>query len=283
MNHGLILETAGQPMNRLFLVLTFLALSLPAFADWERVASGVEYQRIIREGLDMHVARVDLSSPDVHVIATEETEQGLTVSEFGEQNDAIIAINADYFDLENQRPIGLSMGACGVWTEGQKVGRKQGLVAVGKGRAEIQGNTMNTADWMTGAVSGWPLLNRDCEPLAELPGSDHFTRAPHPRTAAGLSRDGKTMYLVVADGRREGVPGPTLPEMAALMDELGACIAMNLDGGGSSAMWVVDRVRNSPSDGPERNVGNHLAVVAASDYSGCDAGKKAQRTRKQKE
>jgi hypothetical protein len=283
MNHGLILETAAQPMQRLLLVLTFFAFTLPAFADWERVASGVEYQRILRDGLDMHVARVDLSNPDLRVIATEESERGLTVSEFGEQNDAIIAVNADYFDLETQNPIGLSMGACGVWTEGQKIGRKQGLVAVGNGRAEIQGNTMNTAEWMTGAVSGWPLLNRDCDPIAELPGSDHFTRAPHPRTAVGLSEDGKTLYLVVADGRREGVPGPTLPEMAALMDELGACIAMNLDGGGSSAMWVIDRVRNKPSDGRERKVGNHLAVIAASDFSGCDPDKKKQRTRKAKE
>jgi exopolysaccharide biosynthesis protein len=78
------------------------------------------------------------------------------------------------------------------------------------------------------------------------------------------------MYFVVADGRREGVPGMTLPELALFMDqELDACAAMNLDGGGSSAMWVRDAIVNRPSDGPERKVGNHLAVVAASDYDGC--------------
>ncbi len=87
------------------------------------------------------------------------------------------------------------------------------------------------------------------------------------------------MYLVVADGRREGVPGLTLPELAAFLHELGACVAMNLDGGGSSAMWVDaegERPRelngvivNKVSDGVERNVGNHLAVVASRDYEGC--------------
>jgi exopolysaccharide biosynthesis protein len=54
------------------------------------------------------------------------------------------------------------------------------------------------------------------------------------------------------------------------MDELGACTAVNLDGGGSSAMWVDDRIVNRPSDLVERKVVNHLAVVAASDYRGCD-------------
>ena len=66
---------------------------------------------------------------------------------------------------------------------------------------------------------------------------------------------------MVADGRRAGVPGPTLPELAALLLELGACTAVNLDGGGSSALWLRDRVVNQPSDGAERRVANHLAVV----------------------
>jgi exopolysaccharide biosynthesis protein len=71
------------------------------------------------------------------------------------------------------------------------------------------------------------------------------------------------------------VPGMTLPELAAFMDELGACVAMNLDGGGSSAMWVDPdgdadgAIVNRFSDGVERKVGNHLAVVASGDYKGC--------------
>jgi exopolysaccharide biosynthesis protein len=135
---------------------------------------------------------------------------------------------------------------------------------------------MTTKRWMTGAVSGWPMLISGCEVIANLPGSDHFTRAPHPRTAVALSKSGKTMYFVAAEGRKEGVPGMTLPELAAfLREELGACAAMNLDGGGSTEMWVKDKLVNRPSDGVERNVGNHLAVVAARDYRGCD-----RRTRK---
>jgi exopolysaccharide biosynthesis protein len=54
----------------------------------------------------------------------------------------------------------------------------------------------------------------------------------------------------------------TLPELAQFMDELGACTALNLDGGGSSAMWVLDRIVNQPSDLVERPVANHLAVIS---------------------
>ena len=249
-------------------LLFLLLFTASVHAQWQLVAPGIEYQRVTRGTLDVHVARIDLRNAKLRVIASEEGDRGLTVSEFAKKREAIIAINADYFD-EQQRPIGLSAGACGVWTKGQPVGRKQGLVGVGRKRAEIQQNTMKKRWWMSGAVSGWPMLNKNCEPIAQLPGSDHFTRAPHPRTAVGLSKNGKTMYFVVADGRRPGVPGPTLPELAAFMDELGACSAMNLDGGGSSAFWLKDAVVNQPSDGTERKVGNHLAVVASHDYKGC--------------
>jgi exopolysaccharide biosynthesis protein len=111
----------------------------------------------------------------------------------------------------------------------------------------------------------------------ELPGSDAFSRAPHPRSAAGVSKDGKTLYLVVADGRREGVPGMTLAELAEFMkNELDVCSAINFDGGGSTAMWVGDHVVNKPSDGTERKVSNHLAVVFQRGYEGCNLPKPSQ-------
>ncbi len=266
---GLILEVPSAAMKRSLLLLWLLVAAAVQAAEWQPVAPGVDYQRIRRGTIDAHVVRIDLRNAQVRTIASKESDRGLTVSEFAKKNDAIIAINADYFDPQLQ-PIGLSMGACGVWTKAQKISRKQGLVAVGKRRAEIQANTMKTRRWMSGAVSGWPMLVRDCAVIENIPGSDHFTRAPHPRTAVGLSRDRKTMYFVVADGRREGVPGMTLPELAAfLRSEFNVCSAMNLDGGGSSAIWIRDRIVNVPSDGAERKVGNHLAVVAAKDFRGC--------------
>jgi exopolysaccharide biosynthesis protein len=251
-------------------LLLAAALGSPTVAcDWQHVAPGIDYRHTVRDGVEAHVVRVDLAEPQLRVIATAEREQGLTVSAFAARAGAIVAINGDYFDVE-LRPIGLAMGEGRVWAEAIELVRRQEVVGVGDRRVEIfpRLEPLRTPEpWMTGAVSGWPMIVDGCEPVAPLPGSDHFTLAPHPRTAVGLSADRGQLYFVVADGRREGVPGMTLPELAQFMDELGACTALNLDGGGSSAMWVRDRIVNQPSDLVERPVANHLAVVSIDEPS----------------
>jgi exopolysaccharide biosynthesis protein len=252
-----------------FLLLPLL-LTTTLHAQWRPLAPGVDYRRVTRNGIDAHITRIDLRHPNTIVIASDKRHRGLTVSAFAKETKAIAAINGDYFDPQ-LNPIGKSGGACGMWGQGTNVARRQGLVTVGRGRAEIQRNTQKTRRWMRGAVSGWPMLVEGCRVLRDLPGSDFFTRAPHPRTAVATSKDGRTLYFVVADGRREGVPGMTLPQFADfLVREVGACAAMNLDGGGSSAIWAGGALLNRPSDGAERKVGNHLAVVGAADYSGCE-------------
>ncbi len=84
-----------------------------------------------------------------------------------------------------------------------------------------------------------------------------------PRTAAGITQD-KQILLVVIDGRSAASAGMTLLELALFMQEIGAVEAMNLDGGGSSEMVILDKVVNRPSDGRERKVATALVVVPAS-------------------
>ncbi|MGZ5473066.1 MAG: hypothetical protein ACXW31_04850, partial [Thermoanaerobaculia bacterium] len=141
--------------------LLLILLAFAANADWRPIAPGVDYQHITRDRVDVHMTRIDLRHPNTIVIATGEGERGLTVSDFAKETKAIAAINGDYFDPE-LRPIGKSGGACGMWWKGMKVGRRQGLVTVGRGRAEIQRNTQKTRWWMRGAVSGWPMLVEGC-------------------------------------------------------------------------------------------------------------------------
>ncbi|MEH0152816.1 phosphodiester glycosidase family protein [Limibacter armeniacum] len=70
----------------------------------------------------------------------------------------------------------------------------------------------------------------------------------HPRTAIGYTADGKVILLVV-DGRQAGfATGVTMPELAAVMESLGAMGAINLDGGGSSSMVADGKAITSPSD-----------------------------------
>ncbi len=76
-----------------------------------------------------------------------------------------------------------------------------------------------------------------------------------PRTAIGATKEGKLM-LLVCDGRgQNGSKGLTLSEMADIFVEAGMDYAINLDGGGSSAMVGYDgALLNAPSDGSERAV-----------------------------
>jgi exopolysaccharide biosynthesis protein len=84
----------------------------------------------------------------------------------------------------------------------------------------------------------------------------------HPRTAIGIKADGMVI-LVTVDGRQPKTSvGMTIPELAALMAELGSVEAINLDGGGSTTMAIGDRVVNSPSDPTgERPVSDALLVL----------------------
>jgi exopolysaccharide biosynthesis protein len=249
-------------LPRFALVLLFACAA--AGADgWEPVVGGVEYRRVVHDGTDAHVVRVNLDVRSLQVMATAVAERGLTVSEYARGRDAVVAINGDYFDTTLD-PLGLAMGDGQVWARADERVRRQEVIGVGRGRVRIFPRAQPLREpkrWMTGAVAGWPMVVEHCAPIEPLPGSDHFTLAPHPRTAVGLSQDRRRLLLLIADGRREGVPGLTLPELAALMVEMGACTALNLDGGGSSALWLRDRIVNRPSDGVERKVANHLGVV----------------------
>ena len=247
------------------LAAIFIFYAGAASAEWKNVARGVSYREFVENGMHAYVARIDLRQRSLRVIATDETEKGAVVSEFANRNGTVVAINADYFD-ETMRPVGHAKGAAGEWKERHGT-RNQPVIGFAPRRAQIfrlESRESQLPEWVDHAVSGWPALIEKCRAFtaSELPGSDSFTRAPHPRTAVGLSRDRRTLYLVVTDGRRPGVPGLTLAELGTFMRrELKACSALNLDGGGSSAIVLEGKVMNVPSDGAERVVSNHIGVV----------------------
>ena len=61
----------------------------------------------------------------------------------------------------------------------------------------------------------------------------------HPRTAVGPDASGRPLMLLLAAGRRGGVPGLTLTQAAELMRALSAVPAFSLDGGGSSTLLIA--------------------------------------------
>lgn len=85
----------------------------------------------------------------------------------------------------------------------------------------------------------------------------------HPRTAVAYNNN--YIYLIVCDGRRSTSIGMKLSELGNFcIQYLQAQEALNLDGGGSSTMWVNGSVKNQPSDGTERAVANALLVAKIS-------------------
>jgi len=118
---------------------------------------------------------------------------------------------------------------------------------------------LTTSPDLTGAtvaIGGGPIL-LDAGKSPEWSGP----QPRHPRTVLGWNDE--QYFLVVVDGRQRDLSaGMTYPELASLMKRLGCEYAVNLDGGGSSTLWLDGRVMNSPSDGRERAVANSLIVVA---------------------
>jgi exopolysaccharide biosynthesis protein len=114
-------------------------------------------------------------------------------------------------------------------------------------------------------VGGGPQLIRggkvDITAAAEKIG-ERFVTDRHPRTAIARLRSGQIL-LVTVDGRQPGVSaGMSLVELAGLLLEFGAIEAINLDGGGSTAMVVNGELKNKPSDATgERAVSDAILIM----------------------
>lgn len=110
------------------------------------------------------------------------------------------------------------------------------------------------------AIGGVPMLVSDRQIVVDPSCSSSFCRA-NPRTGLGVTGNGRIL-LVVVDGRRfRWSVGATMYRFAAVMKDLGAVDAVNLDGGGSSTMVVRGKVVNKPSDGFQRKVSNAAVIL----------------------
>ncbi|MDQ3404342.1 MAG: phosphodiester glycosidase family protein [Actinomycetota bacterium] len=151
-----------------------------------------------------------------------------------------------------------------------------GYVLVGRDAGADRLATLKPGDRVTVAYSS--RTSDGSTPRAAIGGNQPLLRdgeivAPpdplHPRTAVGFSADGKKMHLLTVDGREAPyLLGLNLRDVAAILKEMGAHNALNLDGGGSSTMLAREpgstevRVENQPSDGGERPIPNGLALYA---------------------
>ena len=208
---------------------------------------------------------VDLTVPGVHFEATASAQRKQTPSSFAKLIGSQAAINGDFFSYTTYGVSGLAAGSGAAWSD-TKDSTSSGTLAFDKARrVELtKPVTSVTFDktWMEGVVSGHPWI-LDAGNVVAYTSSSSLCYYRNPRTAVGMSKDGQTLIVVVVDGRSSSSLGMTCGELGSLMKGLGADNALNLDGGGSSAMYVQGTgIVNTPSDGVERTVGNHLAIFA---------------------
>ena len=225
-----------------------------------------------------YVAKINIADPRTKIIVALNDDrdpdgagpavgQLSTVSDAAAKHNFHITMNASFFAAPNPRPylekniryfVGNGANPVGWHVANGKVitapinDKLRATVMVHtNGKITLRNHVKDMPADVAYAVSGNAML---LEAAAILPKATDTVRAP--RSAVGISADGATLLLVAVDGRQTGYSvGASLYELAIIMRDLGAHDAVNLDGGGSTAMVLKDEATgvfgplNQPSDG----------------------------------
>jgi hypothetical protein len=261
-------------------------LGRPAAVPLKRkLFEGVTYHRVVRyfpHSMIAHVLVIDTKAKGFQLMVTppDDVDGGAlkarTTSRFLEEFGVQIAINADgFFPWWSRSPVdyyphvgdpvtpnGLTASQGDVYADGLQDIKPEPTLYISR-RNDLAFNRQPSKIFT--AISGDRMLIVSGDIVPDL-----NNKAIHPRTAIGINRNGRWLYLVVVDGRQPFYStGATYVELANLLKDFGAFSAMALDGGGSSAMVIEGEngepmVLNSPIDnyipGRERPVANHLGI-----------------------
>jgi len=190
-----------------------------------------------------------------------------TTSDIAADNNAIFAINGDYYGF---RDTGIVIRNGVVYRD---EGARQGLAFYLDGSVQVYDETTTTAAELLAAgvwntVSFGPAIVEDGAVVDGIEDveidtnvGNHSIQGDQPRTAIGVIDDNHLVFVVV-DGRSPGYSaGVTLTGLAEIMQGLGATTAYNLDGGGSSTMYFDGSLVNNPlGTGTERGTSDILYI-----------------------
>ncbi|MBI5766766.1 MAG: phosphodiester glycosidase family protein [Verrucomicrobia bacterium] len=274
---------------------------------WTPVYHGIDLARGEADAAEARLqqvwaVRIDLRDPEVVMLATPgngdaplETTSETTV-EFVQRHGVQVAVNASFFEPcctpGDKDLVGLAMSRGEIVSPPVRAGPGDCVLAITRdNRAVItkSDERFRERDYWTAVAGSGIILAAGVKPAAV---TDPKNTAAHPRTAAGLSADGRFLFFVVIDGRQPGYSmGATVEELADWLLRFGGHDGLNLDGGASTtlvrAVGGKPQILNRPSgvgrtagEGGEssvavrglRSVGNNLGVFAKS-LPGAPAGK----------
>lgn len=239
------------------LLVAARAAADPLLTDQNNPHPGIHREVWTDTGLVIRLLRIDLSSRDLGLVATADPDRGQTVRAYAAQQGAIAAINGDAFTASGFVPVGLAIGMIGQvptsWpgTIDDTTSAVFHFARVGERTSAAIEPAASVDSLATlgpatqGAISGRPMLVRAGVAATQL--ATDVT----PRTALGITQDGNTLLMVVADG------GIDLNSLAAFLRDRGAYDGVALDGGASSTLVLDDQVI---SDGAPQPVANQLAI-----------------------
>lgn len=199
----------------------------------------------------IYVADVRVSSVKYLQIAFAQSSFGRNITEktstIAEANNAILAVNGDYYGAQTKGYVLKN----GVLYRESVSGNKEDLVIWADGSFEIITEGEVTAqtlleDGALQVLSFGPALVTDGTVVVSENEEVGKAKASNPRTAIGIV-DELHYLFVVSDGRTSTSEGLSLYQLAEFVQKLGADVAYNLDGGGSSTMVFNGEVINNPT------------------------------------
>ena len=256
-------------------------------AKWnkEKVAKGIEWYQYHFTGEEkifdaeefVNVLVVDQKKAKRRFALTALEGKLRRTSQAALDSGAIVAINGSFY---NTRPPYNS--ACYLKINGEvifersgKMGDRDGgaVLIDDRGRVSVEQGDPDDPQWVStrtepSIIGSGPMMLQDGQRIDM--GTGAFVILRHPRTAIGTS--GNKVYLVTVDGRSKGNSlGVNLNELANILKWLGAENALNLDGGGSTTMYIEGQpengIVNRPCDNQkfdrqgERRVSNSLLLL----------------------
>lgn len=192
--------------------------------------------------------------------------------------NAIVAINGTFFNMREGGSV------CFLKVDGKLINptidkesiwffNQEGAITVDKNEnVKVFALPKKDTSWASIAkteehvMASGPILISNEEALGLS--SDFDTK--HPRTAIGITKDNHLIFLTI-DGRTASSIGVTIPELTQVLQALNCINALNLDGGGSTSMWIKGKEENGivnfPCDNKrfdkkgERTVANAIIVI----------------------
>jgi len=251
-------------------------------ADWEVTTTpeGLTHKQAQIKGLFNSVQSINL----IEIPRSAKMKVGIAgdegmkrTSQQATEKGALAAINGTYYNMVTGNSVcfyKINDQVLDTTTNGEFKSRVNGAIREVKGNIEIidwnkeieanykknKGTVLASGPIMVdnGRISDWSKCDKK------------FIETRHPRSAIFTKKNGTIVFLTV-DGRSEGnAAGMSIPELAYLAKILGAEDAINLDGGGSTTLWLKgtpeNGVLNYPSDNKrfdhkgERSVSNIFYV-----------------------